>query len=725
MYRTTRTRLIEERKARRWSQQELADCIGTTQNNISRWELGITSPSPYFRAKLCDLLGASASDLGLTIGENGASSQPRENLNPQEAQPAEGVLRTALQETSCLWLVPYRRNPWFTGQETVLARLAHLLPATAEPLALCGMGGIGKTLLALEYAYRHALEYCAVLWIGAETEESIFSSFLRIAEILRLPERDEKDQRRIIAAVQRWLNAHSQWLLIWDNVEDLALFDRFLPATLAGTILLTTRFRVLGTLARSIDLLPMEQEEGMLFLLRRARVLAPEATGEHVRQFAEHMSAQYEACAELVVATGGLPLALDQAGAYIERTQCSLSAYLGLFRTCHATLLQQQGEGSRDHPESVSATLALAIVASTQRHPAVRDLLQVCALLQPDAIPEELFRQGATHLGPLLSAACRDSLEWDSVAAAACAYSLFRRQTEQTLSLHRLVQVVLLDVMTDEERTLWNERVIAALDVAFPRVRHTTSYDTWKQCERLLPHVLLCFRRNESISASLPLASLAYKTACYLLRRGQLGEAERLYQRVLSLREQYLGQQHPDTAQALHDLAVLRHRQGYLDEALSLAQRSLSIRSQLLGEAHPQTLASRALFCQLAQEQRCTAQESSSQQRAGETPDLFPPKSISTEASSLAQEPVTPHEAEQALLQEFIHACCELHPLAWSSAGDLWHAYEHWARDHEKLFSLTRRAFTDQLKAYGCYADRTNTTRIWRGIAIVKQECDE
>ncbi|GHO60406.1 hypothetical protein KSB_88810 [Ktedonobacter robiniae] len=319
--------------------------------------------------------------------------------------------------------------------------------------ALQGLGGVGKTQIALEYAYRFAQEYRAVLWIGAEDAEHLVLSLLRLAETLQLPERDDKDQQRVITAVHNWLMTHDQWLLICDNVEDLDILDRFLPSIRHGSVLLTTRLQALGTRARSIPLLPMEQEEGELFLLRRARVLEAEATSEHVHLFAVRELSQYAAAAELVTVMGGLPLALDQAGAYLEATQCGLSAYVELFRTQRAALLQHRGEGAQDHPSPVSTTFALAITAAADRHLAVRDLLRVCALLQPDAIPEELFRQGSAHLGAALGPVCRDLLEWNQMIAIACSYSLLSRQAEtQTFSIHRLMQAVLLDAMDEDER---------------------------------------------------------------------------------------------------------------------------------------------------------------------------------------------------------------------------------------------------------------------------------
>jgi tetratricopeptide (TPR) repeat protein len=427
--------------------------------------------------------------------------------------------------------------------------------------------------------------------IGAETAEQIVSGLVRMAEVLQLPGRDDKDQPRVVAAVQRWLTTHGQWLLIWDNVEDLTLLERFLPSTRSGASLITTRYQALGTLARGLDLLPMEQEEGILLLLRRAKVLEPEATSEQVRQLAERMPAQYAAAADLVGAMGGLPLALDQAGAYLEETRCGLLTYLHLFRTQRTALLQQRGGGLRDHPASVSTTFTMALTGTAQRHPAVWDLLRVCALLPPDAIPEELFRQGAEHLGTTLETVCRHALEWDRVIAVACSSSLLSRQPEeQTLSLHRLVQAVLLETMTETERERWTWRVINALETVFPEAEFVTLQSRaplWKQSERLLPHARLCLDRTAAAEPSLVLASLAYKTALYLHARGRYAEAALLFQRALLLKEQALGPDHPDVVPALTSLATSYWMQGQSAQAEPLCQRAVRLCEQALEPDHP------------------------------------------------------------------------------------------------------------------------------------------
>ena len=556
------------RMRRRLTQQTLAQAIGVHRNAIGRWEQG-------------DFLPESKT-MVLELARH-------LHLNDRETRQ---LLEASLTALSPYWMVPSARNPYFTGRDEVLEALHAQLHidrviALTQSSALHGLGGIGKTQIALEYAYRHALEYSGVFWISAEAEEQIIASFLRIAEVLGLPERENKDQQRVVVAVQRWLSTHGQWLVIWDNVEDLSLLDLFLPAARSGAILITTRCQILGTLAQGLDLAPMEQEEGMLFLLRRAKVLPSEASSEHVQQFAERLSEPYAAASALVRALGGLPLALDQAGAYLEATQCGLPAYLDLFRTRRTALLQQRGERAHEHPASVSTTFNLAITATARRHPAVWDLLRICALLQPDAIPEELFRQGGKHFGATLEAVCCDELEWNLVVSSLCSYSLLSRQPEeQTLSLHRLVQAVLLDTMTEAEQGAWHRRVIEALDTAFPAIGPATEQVIWKRCERLLPHTLLCLQQAIGTDESLAFASLAYKGAQYLSEHGRYAETEPLYQRALHIQEHALAFNHSDVAQSLNGLANLYKRQGKYAQAEPLYQRALHIWEQQLGPEH-------------------------------------------------------------------------------------------------------------------------------------------
>src|SRR5229473_4896151 len=355
--------LKDFRTRRHLTQQQLAEAIGVHRHAIGRWEQGDCLPAS--KAMVLEL----ARHLFLD--------------EPETRQ----LLEASLTALSPHWLVPFQRNLFFTGREEILEALhiqlgAYQAVSLTQSSALHGLGGVGKTQIALEYAYRHALEYGAVFWIEAETVEYIVSSMLRIAELLQLPERQETDQQRIVAAVQSWLSTHSRWLLIWDNLEDLELLHYFLSPARQGAILITTRCQVLGTLALGLELSPMRPEEGMLFLLRRAKVLEPEVTSEQVQQLAQRLPAEYAAAGKLVTAMDGLPLALDQAGASIEEMGCSLSDYLRYYEQQRHQLLDRGVALGVDHPHSVIATLGLTSQRVAQRHPAASDPLHFSRALK-------------------------------------------------------------------------------------------------------------------------------------------------------------------------------------------------------------------------------------------------------------------------------------------------------------------------------------------------------
>jgi hypothetical protein len=258
---------------------------------------------------------------------------------------------------SPIWNVPYQRNPFFTGREELLKHLHESLTnekSVALTQAISGLGGIGKTQTAVEYAYRYRDEYHDVLWVNAATRDTLITSFLDLARRLNLSEKNEQDQNITVQAMKRWFEQHDHWLLIIDNADELSIVYDFLPRGGKGHILLTTRTQALGPLATKIDLEKMEKEEGMLFLLRRAKVLATDTPLSHASKI------ERAAAKSIVKEMDGLPLALDQAGAYIEETNCGLSAYLDLYRTHRTDLLRHRSDLPTDHPEPVSTTWSLS-----------------------------------------------------------------------------------------------------------------------------------------------------------------------------------------------------------------------------------------------------------------------------------------------------------------------------------------------------------------------------
>src|SRR5260221_3092419 len=161
--------------------------------------------------------------------------------------------------SSQVWTIPYPRNPFFTGREAVLKSVHDTLQAgkttaLAQAQAISGLGGIGKTQTAVEYAYRYRSAYRFVLWAKADTPETLNADLLTIATRLNLPDKHAQDQDLVVAAVKRWLSEQHDWLLILDNADDLTLVRNLLPPVYIGHILLTTRAHAMGRMARRVEL---------------------------------------------------------------------------------------------------------------------------------------------------------------------------------------------------------------------------------------------------------------------------------------------------------------------------------------------------------------------------------------------------------------------------------------------------------------------------------------
>ena len=185
--------------------------------------------------------------------------------------------------------VPFSPSPFFLGRKEVLKDLMATFQITRQakriqPQALSGLGGIGKTQLALEYARRARGQYQAVLWAEAETRESLLSSFVQMAQVLDLPGKEEQDQMRVVEAVKHWLHTQTRWLLILDNTEDPTILREFLPPDMSGHLLLTTRASTLGTFARCLPVEGLEAEQGTLLVLRRGKLLALDAPLEQATE---------------------------------------------------------------------------------------------------------------------------------------------------------------------------------------------------------------------------------------------------------------------------------------------------------------------------------------------------------------------------------------------------------------------------------------------------------
>jgi tetratricopeptide (TPR) repeat protein len=490
-----------------------------------------------------------------------------------------------------IWNIPYPRNPFFTGRDELLSQLhtqLHTGQATAlsqSPHALSGLGGIGKTQLAAEYAYRYYQDYEAVLWVRAESEETLNVSYTEIARLLTLPEHNAKEQEIVIQAVKTWLQTHRRWLLILDNADDLALLPPFLPPTPGEHILLTTRAWAMKGLATRLEVETLADERGVELLLRRAGRLDPG------KELAQASADERLWAARLVQEVGGLPLALDQAGAYLEATSMSLEEYYHVYQHHRSNLLSERGSLTSDHPDAVVKTLSLSFQRVEVKNAAAAELLRCCAYLAPDSIPEELLIQGAKHLGPLLAPVVADAFLLAQAVEVLRAYSLVERDPQsRTLTQHRLVQAVVRDNMPTEAVQQWKQRIVLTVHAACPDVK---DFNQRNICERWLPHALVCATWIECKQVtSLEAAHLLNHAGYYLHDHTRYREAEPLLKRALAIYEQQQGPDHPNMARGLNNLAEFYRSQGKYGQAEELLKQAISIYEQQLETNHPDIAAS-------------------------------------------------------------------------------------------------------------------------------------
>ncbi len=465
-----------------------------------------------------------------------------------------------------IWNITHHRNPHFTGRVELLRDLRAALTAqnsAALTQAISGLGGVGKTQLALEYAYRHASEYEIVWWLRAEDASTLAADFAALAQPLALPEKDAADQNLIAQSVLRWLDHHPNWLLIFDNAQEISAVRPYLPHSRLGHVLITSRNVNWAGVANAFGVKSFEPTEAIAFLCTRTKQ-NDEATA---RALANEL--------------GHLPLALEQAAAYMTAAEKSLAAYLALFRQYQQKILER-GKPATDYPFTVATTWQLAFERVAAQCPAAVELLNLCSFLAPEDIPRALLLEGLRKVAAELQfEALADELGFDDAISALRSYSLIDAQSD-TFALHRLVQAVTRERLSLEEKKRWAEAAVRVIVEIFPP--DSQDVRSWPVCSQLLEHSHVAAQFAEKLKAALEkVALLLNQLGVYLYARANYREAELLYRRSLAIREQQLGPEHPDVAESLNNLAELLRAQGKYSEAVPLCRRSLAILEKQLG----------------------------------------------------------------------------------------------------------------------------------------------
>jgi len=471
-----------------------------------------------------------------------------------------------------VFTVPFAPNPWFTGRAGALAAIRARLagPGSGHVVPVTGIGGAGKTQLAVEYAYAERTSYDVVWWVRAqplamaEADLAALVADPRLPDPPQLPGQASAEDR--LAAARDWLERHDRCLLIVDNVDDPAAVRPLLPRASGGHVLLTARSDVdWAGWAAPLPLDMLEPGDASGFL--RDRSGDPDEA----------------AAAALAAELGRLPLALEQAAGYIAETGgLTLAGYLDLFRTRSRELLGRGRPAGRD--DTVDTTWSLSLDRLTQVSPAAVDLLTVAAFLAADDIPLSLLTEQAGELPGRLAGTVTDPLALADTIGVLRRYGLAKAAAD-AITVHRLLQAVVRIGLDDDTQRRWAGSALATVTAGFPADGEDPL--AWPRCQRLVSHALAAAGHAERLAADLATASLLLdRVGQYLLRRGQYGPAADLLRRALALDERLDADD--DTLSVSHGhLGAVLIGLGDLPAARAELARAIELGERTLGPGHP------------------------------------------------------------------------------------------------------------------------------------------
>ncbi|MEU8790633.1 FxSxx-COOH system tetratricopeptide repeat protein [Streptomyces sp. NPDC048643] len=476
--------------------------------------------------------------------------------------------------TPAIWSAPQRNNT-FTGRDVILDRVRDQLGGgisvvLPQPQALYGLGGVGKTQVALEYVHRFMADYDLVWWISAEDPGNVVSSLAELAARIGAPSGEDINLASQEAVQMLARGAPTKrWILIFDNADDPARLTRFFPAGGGGHILVTSRNQAWAQQGASLPIDVFLREESVEHLTRRASGLTVEEADR------------------VATAVGDLPLAVEQAAAWLAETATPIEEYLRQLaeQTTEVLDLNQPA----DYPQTVAATWNISIARLRERSPASVRLLQLCAFLAAEPISSHLLysKEMIDALRPY-DPALQESLLLGRVIREIGRFALAKvDQVSNSIQVHRLVQAVIRSQLTEEEQRQARHVVHTVLAGCRPDGDEPIDDpETWPRFGVIWPHLAASDARNCTDSAT---RRLLIDRVRYLWKRGEFPGAQALAEELLAHWEPILGE---DDVQFLYlrcQLGNVLRSQGRYVEARDINTALLERQQRVLGPTHPHT----------------------------------------------------------------------------------------------------------------------------------------
>ncbi|KAM0139134.1 hypothetical protein ACHAP3_003402 [Botrytis cinerea] len=536
-------------------------------------------------------------------------------------------------------LIPFSRDKDFVERGTILDQIYEKFTASGSRTVLVGLGGVGKSQLAIEYAYqtRDRSQETWVFWVHASNTARFEQSFREIANCVKIPGR-QNPQANVFQLVHDWLHddRKGKWLVILDNADDASFLVQaqskgrdgqtsnnientrplitYLPHCPNGSILVTTRSR-----------------DAALKLVEQRDIIAIGPMG--MVEALALVEKKLEKCdnnnntAELVEALEFMPLAIVQAASYISKRmpRYSLQDYLKDFRKSdrkRTSLLDRDSQQLRRDWEannSILITWQISFDYIRKIRSTAADLLSLMSFFDRQGIPEALLRSPDTHRSlhrnqkkrsddvddddhSSISTACSDddtdktsqssiNDEFEDDISLLQDYSFISVTADRTtFAMHRLVQLATRKWLEDQkQQENWKQQFIKNLNEELP----TGEYENWVQCRTLFPHAKLALLYEPEEQNSLQeWASILYKSGWYAWQMGNSEDAEKLSVKAMKVRKRIFGREHDDTLRSMAIVGLVYRFRGQWDAAEELQVQVMETRKKKLGVDHPDTLTS-------------------------------------------------------------------------------------------------------------------------------------